>query len=143
MISVLAAFASAFALTGWFAGRHSPLRVLDKPSVRSLHTRPTPRTGGLAILAGIAVGVAMTPATHGFALLWWAALGVALVSFADDLWDLPPLLRLVVHFVAAAVVAHAALPKGSFWMFGVLTVALVWCINLYNFMDGMDGFAGG
>src|SRR5690348_17266206 len=75
--------------------------ALDRPNERSLHERPVPRIGGIALLAGVLVSLAF-----GVATLWLPMLlGVALaaVSFADDLRSLPTVARLSAHLVAAAV----------------------------------------
>ena len=71
------------------------------PNERSSHTRPTPRGGGLVIVGGFLVGLALWLAGGGLsprALGWLAgALLVASVSFVDDLHPLPALPRLVTH----------------------------------------------
>ena len=144
-MSAWLALVVSWALTAWLASDHSPIRLHDAPNARSLHQRPTPRTGGLAIISGIVVGWS--------ALAWrsgmpeWlptvaiAAALVAIVSFLDDLLDLSPAIRLPAHLLAAAiVVAGGALPPWGAIAGGLL---LAWMLNLYNFMDGMDGFAGG
>jgi UDP-N-acetylmuramyl pentapeptide phosphotransferase/UDP-N-acetylglucosamine-1-phosphate transferase len=77
--------------------------------------------------------------------LWLAAIVVlAIVSLADDHRPLPPIVRLVFHVLAAfAVVAGNTLPAAGI-VLGVLSVLfVVWMINLYNFMDGANGLAGG
>jgi len=135
-------------------------RVLDIPNERSSHTRPTPRGGGLAIVA----------VTAGLALLANAALGlgswtqllpivaawllVAAVSLADDLRSLPNRVRFAAHVIAAAVVIltvgywdRIALPViGEVTLGWVgLPLTLLWLVgltNAYNFMDGIDGIAG-
>jgi UDP-N-acetylmuramyl pentapeptide phosphotransferase/UDP-N-acetylglucosamine-1-phosphate transferase len=89
----------------------------------------------LVTLAGSAYW--MTPRV---ALVAAAALVIAAVSFADDLRHLPPTLRLGVQIVAALVVAGLFapplwLPLAVFWIVGLT--------NAYNFMDGIDGIAGG
>ncbi len=125
------------ALMLW-TGRAGPV---DLPNARSLHSTPVPRSGGLGILAGVAIGGvgAMPPG------LWLAAIVVlAIVSLADDHRPLPPIVRLVFHVLAAfAVVAGNTLPAAGI-VLGVLSVLfVVWMINLYNFMDGANGLAGG
>jgi UDP-N-acetylmuramyl pentapeptide phosphotransferase/UDP-N-acetylglucosamine-1-phosphate transferase len=148
----------AFWLTRALASGRGIL-VLDHPNDRSLHSRPTPRTGGIAIAAACLAGHVML-AVHGgvAAPAPWvlaAALALFAISLADDVCSVPALLRLLVHLGAAAVVVQAgvrvdslvlpgvalALPAGLGAILSVLL--LIWMINLYNFMDGMDGFAGG
>lgn len=128
--------------------RRSPwaARLADHPNERSLHRHPTPRLGGVAImLAALPIAVVLS---HGVAdLLWALALGLALLSFADDLRSLPITARLAGHFAAAGLaIAWVAPPAGLDTSLAVAlaaTLALAWMINLYNFMDGADGLAGG
>ena len=133
--------------------------VLDVPGDRSSHLAPTPRGGGLAVVCVVLVGVALLlatgrlPSNGGAALLGGGAL-IALVGWRDDVRGVPARARLAVHLVAAiwAVAWLGGLPRlvvgsdiahlgaaGS-----VLAVlGIVWAINLYNFMDGIDGLAAG
>src|SRR5688572_19692058 len=115
--------------------------ALDRPNERSLHERPVPRTGGIALLAGAAVA-----AVFGALELWLPlilAAVLALVSFLDDLREMPTALRLAAHFAGAAVLIwHLPSPMHPAELL-VLAVAVVWITNLYNFMDGADGVAGG
>lgn len=155
---MLAAFGVAAWLTRRFCDPRSRLHILDHPNERSLHARPTPRSGGVALLAGTLVGLGLLVlAGNGGRVLGLVAcaLPLALVAFADDRRGLPVWLRLAVQ----AVVAVAALwwigVPGSLGLPGTALVLpalpvvvlgflfLVWMTNLYNFMDGMDGFAGG
>jgi UDP-N-acetylmuramyl pentapeptide phosphotransferase/UDP-N-acetylglucosamine-1-phosphate transferase len=127
--------------------------VLDRPNERSSHSAPTPRGGGIAVVGtvlvfwlGLAAGCWVTPRLVAVAL---AALLLAAVSWLDDLRDLPPLLRLIAQ-AAAVATGLAALPAASVdaaW-FGstaalpTLGIVWLWWVNLYNFMDGIDGIAG-
>ena len=133
--------------------------VLDHPNERSLHARPVPRTGGLGIAAGALAGglVSVAAAGGGPALGWILPCvgGVAAVSFVDDLRPLSPAIRLIVQLLAALGLVAAGLSPpaldlpGLSWGWpawlgaGVAVLATIWMTNLYNFMDGMDGFAGG
>ena len=116
--------------------------LADRPNERSLHTIATPRIGGIGIAAGVAA-VAFPPGP--LALTLGCALALWCVSLADDLRGLPVAARLLAHVVAAAVVVAAMLgPPGVIvapWVLALL--AVVWATNLYNFMDGADGLAGG
>lgn len=118
-------------------------RVLDHPNERSLHQQPVPRIGGVGVTAGIAVSIPFVSPPE-----WWPLwLGAALlvgVSFLDDLVGLPILARLIMHFVAAGgFVAGLLVGRIGIGWAVVAIVATVWMTNLYNFMDGMDGLAGG
>lgn len=152
---LLAAVLIAFTVSAWLTYRfYDPLsrfHVLDLPNERSLHTHPTPRGGGIAVLTGVLTGgVVISLSTGGQYILFWlfaAALPVAAVSYADDRAGVPILLRAVVHLIAAAllVVGCGFVQPGFAPGFGALPAFfyIVWMINLYNFMDGIDGFAGG
>ncbi|HEX8709851.1 MAG TPA: glycosyltransferase family 4 protein [Pyrinomonadaceae bacterium] len=166
-VSGLVFFVSVW-LTGRLSSPASRLRLLDHPNERSLHGAPVPRTGGLAILASLALGVLLAagwaylrgaaPALDARRSLWIVGmlLPVAAVSLWNDWLELPAGLRLAVHGLAAAGVVLGAgltieqlrVPSINTWRLGWLAVpltilCLVWMTNLYNFMDGMDGFAGG
>jgi Fuc2NAc and GlcNAc transferase len=160
MLAVLLA-CGAFALSWFLTGRMRQFalrkQLLDMPNARSSHVGATPRGGGVAIalacslLVAVLVALGQLSVTVGFALIGGGAL-VAIVGFLDDRHGLTPRTRLIAH-VAAAVLAVAAIgavkgmpmPSGvaAFgWMAIPLSLlALVWCINLYNFMDGIDGIA--
>jgi UDP-GlcNAc:undecaprenyl-phosphate GlcNAc-1-phosphate transferase len=118
-------------------------RILDQPNERSLHQQPVPRTGGVGVAAGIAVGVSLVSPWEWWPL-WIAASLLIGVSFLDDLVGLPVIGRLMAHFLVAGwLVSELVLGQiGIIWS-AVVIIAVVWMINLYNFMDGMDGLAGG
>ena len=114
--------------------------VRDIPNERSLHSTPVPRVGGIALMAGVLSGWMLLVQS----LAWWVVLPVAslfMLSLLDDIRNLSPRTRLVGHFLAAlTAVAGAGLPL--LWFVPVL-LFVVWMTNLYNFMDGSDGLAGG
>ena len=118
-------------------------KILDHPNERSLHGRPIPRTGGIGVLAGIAAGVAFV-SPWAWWPLWTGAIMLMGFSFLDDLVGLPIVGRLLVHFIAAGLAVFGLLDGriAFIWLLMVIVVA-VWMVNLYNFMDGMDGLAGG
>ena len=113
----------------------------DIPNARSLHERPTPRVGGWGVVPMVLVTVFVC-APH----LWLLAICVlflAAVSQLDDRRGLPARVRFAAHFLAVVawiVVYPAAVP---WWCLAVFGVSLIWLVNLYNFMDGSDGLAGG
>ena len=118
-----------------------PRLALDEPNARSLHTRAVPRTGGIALLAGAACALLL-----GAGELWLPfslTLGLAAISFADDLRGVHVAVRLGAHFAAAGVLAWYLLTPMAAWQLALLVVSVVWLTNLYNFMDGADGVAGG
>jgi len=129
-------------------------QILDQPNDRSSHAVATPRGGGLAV---VPVLLLLWLALTGLGLApWWTivailgAAGLAFVSWRDDRGGLPVLYRLGAQFLAVLIVL-AALPgtghifQGMLapWLDVVATALLwVWFINLYNFMDGIDGITG-
>ena len=115
--------------------------ALDTPNERSLHVRPVPRTGGIAIVAGVAASLVL--AWPGLPVILAAAALLAVASFADDVLGLSTLTRLALHLGAAAAVLAYDLEIGGVLPFLALALALAWSTNLYNFMDGADGLAGG
>ncbi len=129
-------------------------RVLDVPNARSSHVMPTPRGGGIAVVgtiatAWLALGAAgLVPISSIVVAL--AAAGLAAISWLDDLRELSPAIRLLAQFVAVAV-GLWMLPQGAIfqgWLppgLDAIGAALlwVWFVNLFNFMDGIDGIAGG
>jgi Fuc2NAc and GlcNAc transferase len=131
--------------------------VLDVPNERSSHSRPTPRGGGAAIAAAVLLSVSALWAQSALdARIAIAVLGaggtVAIVGFLDDHRPIPARVRMAVHVVAAAwtlywlrlpsawqQIAAGVVPD---WVgYVVLGIALVWLLNLFNFMDGIDGLA--
>src|SRR4029077_11456063 len=130
--------------------------VLDLPNERSSHSQATPRGGGVSVV------LAVTCATTALALvgalqkdLFLALLGgvaVAAVGFVDDRRAVAPGSRLLVHVAAGvwAVAALGGLPPVRIgaeivdlsWAGHALAVlGIVWTLNLFNFMDGIDGIA--
>ena len=124
------------------------VRVIDRPNERSLHAIPTPRLGGLGIAAGALPLISLAGSTS-LAVIAACAAFLAIVSFIDDMQSLPIEVRLPAHGAAAAVAVLAfgssvsgTLPWG--WAGAALAVlAIAWMANLFNFMDGSDGLAGG
>ncbi len=117
--------------------------ALDHPNERSLHATPVPRTGGLGIIGGI--GAAWFYSRPEIDPWLWLALALLIgVSFCDDLRSVGVAGRLSIH-LGSALVAAAALVHGNnaWWLIAIAAFAIAWMINLYNFMDGADGLAGG
>jgi len=150
--------AMSWALTALLRRYALAQNLIDIPNERSSHLVPTPRGGGVAIVISfLAVlpflnGVDLLAATVCLAL-WGAGFAVAVTGFLDDHGHIAARWRLLVHFGSAA--------WGLYWLGGFppLTVFgdeldlgwlgyvcaafyIVWLLNLYNFMDGIDGLAG-
>jgi len=126
--------------------------IVDLPNARSSHSEPVPHGGGIAIMAGVVPALAVLGLIVGEPMLGLVAAGAALlavISWVDDLRGLGPLVRIAVQAAAvAAVLILVPLPGPVFGGWLPPTVDLivagliwVWFINLYNFMDGIDGLA--
>ncbi|WP_373510519.1 glycosyltransferase family 4 protein [Thiocapsa sp.] len=161
-ISAAAAFASfllSVSATRWLALHGARLGPVDHPNARSLHSTPVPRSGGLAVLLGLGGPLSVLAALGISApeLGWIAAavLPVAGIAYLDDLGEVSRGLRLIAQIGAALLLMSGGLRWTLLelpgwvvvfpgWVAVVLSlVYIVWLINLYNFMDGMDGFAAG
>jgi len=131
-------------------------KIVSIPNERSLHAIPTPLGGGLAIVLTWYIGISILffsdiiDSSLYFALLTGVLLTI--VSLIDDLIGLKPSIRLFFHFVTA-IIAFVFLEglrpliipgidiNYLFLIYPMAIVGMVWFINLYNFMDGVDGFA--
>lgn len=157
VLLVCAAVIAATWLT-WVVRRKAlKVGLLDHPNARSSHTTPTPRGGGLSIvvvsLSGLIVLWALRVVDIHLALaLLGGGIPVAIVGYLDDRHSLPVLVRIAVHFASAAwaVGVLGGLPPlqwGSAIVdMGILgdvfaVLGIVWTLNLFNFMDGIDGIA--
>lgn len=155
MILLLAlTFAATLLAVAWLARPGNPLSAQALPDERSLHVRPTPSGGGLAVVAALLLAdlALRFGAADGAPEPWLlphpnlaaAVLLLAAISWADDRRPLAPALRLLVHAGAAFLALGAGVTLGAGLLAQAATLLLIlWCINLFNFMDGMDGFAGG
>ncbi len=128
--------------------------ALARPNARSSHKEPTPQGGGMAVVAAtllvawiatMALPAALNHQFAGFLTLTAAALLLAVVGAVDDIRILPAAPRLALQCVAAAAVLTALpadfqiVPQVPQWLERAgLFVALVWMVNLVNFMDGID-----
>ncbi|MFW5732174.1 MAG: glycosyltransferase family 4 protein [Planctomycetota bacterium] len=154
MASIIAALATYLLCYPviYFSHRY---HVLDRPGNRSSHERPTPRTGGVAIVLGALMGVlaCFNPSATFLTIIGIGAV-VAAVSFFDDIVSMPPVPRLVVQLLVAAASIHVVdlvptdigLPYVEMnlphWAGFVLAfVFVVGFVNAYNFIDGMNGLA--
>jgi len=151
----------AVAMSWWGTGRIRQFAMaralLDVPSERSSHTTPTPRGGGLAIATVVLAGVLL--AALGGWVRWEVAVALlpsgaamALLGWLDDRRTLSAGLRLLIHFMAASWIVYSfgpvrALSIGTAsldlrWLATpVSIIGVVWLVNLFNFMDGIDGIA--
>jgi UDP-N-acetylmuramyl pentapeptide phosphotransferase/UDP-N-acetylglucosamine-1-phosphate transferase len=128
--------------------------VLDRPNERSSHVLPTPRGGGVALIgAALAAWVLLLmagAASPTVIAVIVGAIGLAAVSWVDDLRGLGPGVRMGAQIAAVALGIGVAIPDGAVfqgWLPATADAAAaallwVWFVNLYNFMDGIDGIAG-
>lgn len=153
----LAALLLALILTAVMRKLAIAYGVLDIPNDRSAHRVPTPRGGGVAIaLSTLAVSIVIywrgALDARLLLALTGGGLAVAFVGFLDDRRQLSARIRLAAHLAAAlwALVCLGGLPPMRFgdhivsygwlgWVVGALGIA--WTVNLFNFMDGIDGIA--
>ncbi|MBT5946010.1 MAG: glycosyl transferase [Rhodospirillaceae bacterium] len=158
IIAAATALASA-ALVGLVRVQLLRHDILDRPNERSSHDAPTPRGGGLGVLAALLPAWVAIPfflpaastadtVTTAFWVIPLAALFLAGISWVDDLMTIGPLPRLGAQFAAA--LAGAFLIEGAVFQ-GLLpgpldmviaAIGWVWFMNLFNFMDGIDGISG-
>ena len=129
--------------------------ILDLPNDRSSHVQPTPRGGGIAVVAILLPSWGLIHFLDGRSdpSLWLVIGGIlalAVLSWIDDLHSLSARLRLICHGLAVIVVL-ANLPANALIFQGLLppladhiatAILWLWFINLFNFMDGIDGIAG-
>lgn len=151
----LVACAVSLGLTGRVTAFLRRRAILDHPNERSSHQIPTPRGGGWGVLGAVLPlwgAVGYWAGAVGTTLILLAGLvGLAAVSWRDDRAPLSPVPRLLAQLLAAGAgvalldPAASLLPSGGGWWLerAVLVLAWVWFINLFNFMDGIDGLAGG
>ncbi len=132
--------------------------ILDNPNERSSHTTPTPRGGGLALMGVILLGWAGYGASSstplpGFWFIFAGSIALMAISWLDDLKNLSPKSRLLVQIIVVCTslwgITHDGqsiklfpeiIPQWLDYLF--ITLAWIWFINLYNFMDGIDGITG-
>ncbi len=119
---------------------------LDHPNQRSSHQQPTPHGGGVAIMLSLMIAALLMPGHSAWQLMSLLVLALLLMvlGVADDRWGLSVKLRFAVYAACSGLFAWLLLQPfgtvGLLWLIPV-TLAMLWCLNLYNFMDGIDGFA--
>lgn len=146
LIAASASFFSTLALTPLVLSLSVRLRLFDPPGPLKIHSRPTPRTGGIALGLGLLTGILLVPQARAalgadvliaFAILW-------LAGILDDLRGLSVALRLVAQIIAAALLwlGGYRLPVAELTL-GLLA-SIFFCLvafNAFNFLDGSDGLA--
>lgn len=127
--------------------------ILDIPNERSSHSRPTPRGGGLAIVIVFFIGLLYfkesTDSKLFYALL--CATPIAFISLLDDIFTLSSKIRFFIQSVFAGIALYFLGGVSSidfilfeihgWWINVIAFLSIVWLTNLYNFLDGIDGYA--
>lgn len=156
MIFIPALSFAVAALETWFlVGFLRKRQIFDIPNSRSNHKTPTPRGGGIAIADATLVSwIAISLFAPEFWRIWPLMLGavfIALVSFMDDIKPLSVRKRLLAQFAAACAAAftltaynldYPDLPRNlSMLLTAAIILGFIWFMNIYNFMDGIDGIS--
>ena len=156
LILGVAVFAASVLLTHVTRRRALAHGQIDVPNHRSSHSVPTPRGGGLAIVVAATAGILLTglagPVSGRLLLAMLGGLPIALIGFIDDRRSVSAAVRLAVHFCTAgfALALLGGAPPlqvgGVVMQWGAVgavlsALTIVWTINLFNFMDGIDGLA--
>lgn len=131
-------------------------RLVNLPNERSLHEVPTPRIGGLAIVStwycGISILFSLGKIDNRLYYALMSGVILAIISLLDDILNLKPSFRLLIHFITALsaflflgnlrpLIIPSIEINYPLLIYPFAIVGMVWFINLFNFMDGVDGFA--
>lgn len=162
LFSFLSSLTLAFLLTPPVMGLGRWLGMMDEPNERRIHTRPTPRCGGLAVFMAFTTTMFLLTTVVKFApinpeLCRWiqtilpVTIPLLLLGLIDDKWEISPLVKLLGQLTVAVFAWTAGLQIGKMMGFGIpplvdlgLTVFLyLAAMNAYNLIDGMDGVASG
>lgn len=117
-------------------------RLADHPNERSLHTKPTPRVGGLGVMAGASAAIAVAGSAD-TRVVGACALALSALSLVDDARGLPALTRLAAHLSAGVLAVLACGGSSGAMVAALAVIALAGMANVFNFLDGTDGMAGG
>ena len=155
-LQIILLIVASFILTGlarWFLIRG---KIVDIPNERSSHDSPTPRGGGIAlVILWFATLVFLTLNELIPRSLFWALLSgsvIAAMSFIDDLNSVKPSYRIIAQFISVSLALYFLTPVlpvhfeiftiGSSWILVIMAIiGGIWFINLFNFLDGIDGYA--
>ena len=153
MIVLVTTFLLSALLCGGYLRFARVRRFLDAPNERSSHSHPTPHGGGAAVLLAFIAGLLLAAQFYNswdesFVVLAVAALLLMIVGVIDDLRGLSVRVRMALYslvclWVADTLLQSIFIDSGASRVVVGLLVALVmlWSLNLYNFMDGIDGIA--
>lgn len=127
------------------------LGVIDQPSARKVHVKPTPRLGGMAIFVAVMLALVFLKDERNFDQFVSILIAASWMSFLglwDDRWGVPPMLKLLGQVVGALFLVfnniQVLLPHLPPWANVVVTLLwLVGVTNAFNLLDNMDGLSGG
>lgn len=156
---ILVAFSLSLFVTKFLVHYLTKKGVMDVPNNRSSHKIPTPRGGGMAIIFSIIISLLLLKIIYPAAplpgiLFFIGTIIIATTSYIDDRISLPASVRFLLHAVAAGVIIFETGGFQNFplpepynldlgWFGYPLTfIWIVAVLNIYNFLDGIDGFAG-
>ncbi|MEM1112153.1 MAG: glycosyltransferase family 4 protein [Pseudomonadota bacterium] len=153
MIALLLTLASSALMCGAYLHLARRWHIVDQPNTRSSHEQPTPHGGGTPLMLSFTLGVIVYSFLYKllspiYAFTLAAAIGLCLIGVIDDIRGLSARFRLAAYAVACALFV-SLLPPPLPLLTGLWTplasalifIALLWLVNLYNFMDGIDGIA--
>lgn len=140
--TAITAFSVSFVVNLLLSSRWLRHLATDLPGHRSLHQQPTPRTGGLGIIAGVGITSAISLV---WPMQWLIALSILiLISLLDDFVGLRASTRLFAQTCSGSIALYWLIPEGQAnILLPILILVSIWATNLYNFMDGANGLAGG
>ena len=155
IIVAVVVFGCSVILTGFVARLLKKNNILDIPNSRSSHIISTPRGGGIGIVSAIIIGWLVdrtfTQTLNSYdAIILGASFGLAIVCFIDDIRGLPAASKLIFQIIFMFPGFWIISETGgifSGWLNIELDIVLtgflwLWFINLFNFMDGIDGLTG-
>lgn len=151
-LTVLVAFVVSVVGTRWFIDWLRDRALVAVENSRTMHSGAVPQGGGAPVLVAVIVAIVLAGSVDARMIaLLIIAVGLAVISAINDWRDIAFPVRLATHFAAGVAALMWVLPSELLVFGGLLPfvadrlvtlVALVWFINLYNFMDGIDGMTG-
>ena len=156
-IQFISVFLASLVLTYLYRQYAIHKAILDLPNLRSSHLIPTPRGGGLAIAITLYSGFVLLfvngHINHALFMALLCGIPISIIGFIDDLKGLRPIVRSLVQFGCAILALYFLgglnyLDLGFVvirwtWLLTILAVfGIIWSINLFNFLDGTDGYIG-